>query len=289
MGFSGAGKLALNAVKSAAKTIQPGFRTFFKEELGNAVMPAALGTMYYLPQYFDPKDPLASGAKIAGLIGTDVLGSAAISAGLRKGVSLVRPGTTTRTINPEYQSNLNQLGLKLGASADEIKEAKNLKIQEIKKSLKDNSVKLAEAEKIKTTAKKLNNMAIPDHYVDTVQSSGLGTALAHVGNVGFSLYGMPYLIEQPLVQSGILTPSQLQQTENALGVDPQVNVGMTPQSQIISQQLENRADQNGSESSLPDTVLSPNTMSQMTSLEVERLKNDLLAQALEEREDLMVV
>lgn len=276
------------AAANAAKLVQPGFRTFVKEELANAIMPAALGTLYYAPQYFDPQDPLGSAAKIGGLIATDVAGSAAIAAGLRKAVGVVKPGTTIRAANPEYETNLNQLGLKLGASADEIDAGKKLKLKEIAASSKDFNIKAAEAAQAKRTAETLLNMKGPDYYVDTVKPSGLGNALAHVGNVGFSLYGMPHLVEQPLVQAGVLTPGYLRETENAMGVEPQINTGMTPQSTIISQQLQNRAEQNNSEGALPNTVLSLDTMSQLTALEVERLKNDLLAQAFEERDDLMV-
>jgi hypothetical protein len=67
-------------------------------------------------------------------------------------------------------------------------------------------------------------------------------------------------------------------------MEPNTNQGLVSQADIIQQQIQDRY-QRGAVNS---AIVAPQTMSQLTSLEIERLLNELPVQAAEERQDLAV-
>jgi hypothetical protein len=265
--------MALNpglAVRAVQTALKPSFGALFKQEMANAVLPAAMSSLFYGSQYYDPKDPVGSVAKVAGLVGTDLLGSAVLSAGIKRAFPKV-----TRGINPEYLDDVGKLGLKPGATAEQIAEAKKTKLLQIKDSNIADDLKKAQEESVISTASRLNNAGPERYFSDTVGTSGTGELLGNLANYGFSWMGMNNLVVQPLEQAGVLTPVAYQEM-----MEQSSNQGTTPQSEVIRQQMQNRYEQGV----VNNAIVAPQTMSQLTAMEIERL----LQQAAEEKEEMMV-
>jgi hypothetical protein len=270
--------MALNpglAVKAVQSALKPSFRALLKQEIANAALPAATTGLFYGMQYFDPKDPVGSGLKIAGLVGTDVAGSALLSAGIKR----FGPTTITRNINPAYADDLDQLGLKPGSSLNEIAAAKRTRLGTIKNSDIADDLKKAQGEQVISSADRLKSMRPEQYFSDTAQPSGMSEFLGNLANYGFSYMGMNNLVVQPLEKAGVLVPTMYQQP-----MEPNTNQGLVSQADIIQQQIQDRY-QRGVVNS---AIVAPQTMSQLTSLEIERLLNELPVQAAEERQDLAV-
>jgi hypothetical protein len=258
------------ALKTAETVLKPAFGALFKQEMANAVMPAAMASLFYGTQYFDPKDPVGSSAKIAGLVGTDLLGSALISAGIKS-----RFPKVTRGINPEYLDDLEKLNLKVGATPEEISAAKRVRFNEINSAPIHDNLKKEQGESIRSAATRLTERPASQHLSDVVGTSQTGEVLGNLANYGFSWMGMNNLVVQPLEQAGVLTPVAYQEM-----MEPTSNQGTTPQSEVIRQQMQNRYEQGV----INNAIVAPQTMSQLTSMEIERL----MQQAAEEKEELMV-
>jgi hypothetical protein len=269
-----AGRVAAQkAAKVAAKSLAPGFGQLFRQELAAAAIPAAMSLMYYAPAYYDPEDPVGSISKIAALSGTDLLGSALLGAGARKLSMAVRPGTTVKTVSPQYTDDLASMGLGVGATDVEIDKAKRRMLGEINAGAGDHVAKAAQAVKTKEFADSLKSRTASSIFTEQYKPSRLADVLSYGANYGFTLGGMR-AVEEGLINAGALKPSWVQQYEQ--------NPGTISQDQVIAQQSQGRA-----EAGVPNqAIMSPGTMSQLSAIEIQQLQNELLAQAASEYEEL---
>lgn len=237
----------------------------FAEEAINSIPAGLMSGIYYGSQYSD--QPLAA----AGLIGADLLGSAALRVGTGALMNKIRPARYDKVINPVYAQNLKTLGLEPGATADQIQAAKRQVIANVPKSgiadpASPGAVQIRQATE---AARDLSAMKPQDFFTQERIPSRLGSALGTAADIGFSFKGMEG-IENALIGAGLITPAYMQQG----------NPGLVDQSSVINQQLDNRSQQGTPN----NAVLSGGTMSQLSAMEIQRVMDELMMQAEDQKQ-----
>lgn len=242
----------------------------FQEEALSSLLTAPFSAYYYGTQY----DP----ATAAGMTIADLVGSAAVRGVTQGLVNKIRPPRYETVVNPKYTDLANQLGVKPGATHQDISDATLNKLRTIQgnrpaSSITPDSAEYKQGRAVIDTANQLYSMGPKDQFLEQRIPSRLAAPLANVADISFSVAGMGEL-EKNLVNAGIITPNSMKEQ----------NPGLVNQGSVVDQQLASRAFQGTPN----NAILSPGTQSQMSSMEINRMMTALLEQAHQQRDQFSV-
>lgn len=256
--------------KGAVNSLKDLFLQKLGESASGALLTTGLGLPFYLTQY-SPEQAIALAALDAGA-------STVLGAGVGTVATKVRNKGMQTAINPEFQKKLDLLNIKPDATPSEINAAYSAGKKQILKQYPDlsqtvngQSIGVEKIRELQQAVKSVKSLDPKSTFTQVPASSKLVDFATTTPDILFTAFAMPQ-IENLLAKNNITQPKY------------NLNPGLTPQDQIIQQQLASSQNQGRPN----NAVLSPGTMSQQSNAEPNyadpnQLMEQLLAQAMSEK------